>query len=330
SQILDKYEHEMRLGEIWIRGDLSSDLEIQFGRQIVVWGKSDNIRITDVINPLDMREPGMTDIEDLRLPVTMTRLDYSLDTWSLTGLIIHETRFNELPDYGSDYYPSDIHLSNEQKPVFSLDNQEFGLALNGIFNGWDLSIYGARLFDNQYYINRKKNESLEYQHNRINMLGGAVNAAYGNWLLKSETAFFDRLVFDLLPENRYARLDFLLGVEYSGFNNTTISLEAANRHILDYDESLNTMPGKKSENDFQWALRITRNFWHERLSSTLLANVYDALGQNGAAERLEFSYDLNDSWKFTSGLVLYHGGNNAYYERIKNNDRLFVQLKYSF
>ena len=36
----------------------------------------DNLRVTDVLNPMDLRVPGLTDIDDLRLPVTMIKLDY--------------------------------------------------------------------------------------------------------------------------------------------------------------------------------------------------------------------------------------------------------------
>ncbi|MBW2593373.1 MAG: DUF1302 family protein, partial [Deltaproteobacteria bacterium] len=71
DDVLDNCEKEFELGETYIQGSLTSRLDIKFGRQVVVWGKSDNIRVTDVLNPLDMREPGITDIEDLRLPLTM-------------------------------------------------------------------------------------------------------------------------------------------------------------------------------------------------------------------------------------------------------------------
>jgi len=68
NDVLEDYEKEVELREAWVQGKLTDFLDIKVGRQIVVWGRSDNVRITDVLNPLDMREPGMTDIEDLRLP----------------------------------------------------------------------------------------------------------------------------------------------------------------------------------------------------------------------------------------------------------------------
>ena len=52
----------------------------------MAWGISESFRVVDVVNPIDTRKPGMTDIEDLRLAVAMTRFDlYTADECFLTG-----------------------------------------------------------------------------------------------------------------------------------------------------------------------------------------------------------------------------------------------------
>ena len=84
--MLDAYEQESELREVYLQGALASALDIKVGRQIVVWGKSDNIRITDVLNPIDNREPGLVDIEDVRLPLTMSRLDFYFGDWGLSTM----------------------------------------------------------------------------------------------------------------------------------------------------------------------------------------------------------------------------------------------------
>jgi hypothetical protein len=56
EEVLDAYEDEVELSEAFVQGRLNRYLDIKAGRQIVVWGRSDNIRITDVLNPLDLRE----------------------------------------------------------------------------------------------------------------------------------------------------------------------------------------------------------------------------------------------------------------------------------
>lgn len=108
--VLNDYESDTEFREIFIRGKINPRLDLKVGRQIVVWGKSDNFRVVDVLNPPDLREPGLVDIENLRLPSCKSRLDYYQGDWSLSGLAIHEIRFDKLPPYGSDFYPFPVKL----------------------------------------------------------------------------------------------------------------------------------------------------------------------------------------------------------------------------
>jgi hypothetical protein len=104
DDVLDSYETEIEFDEVYLQGSLTKDLDIKAGRQIVVWGRSDNIRITDVLNPLELRWPGLVDIEKLRLAVTMTKLDYYFKGWNLSGIVLHEVRYNRNPEFGSDFF----------------------------------------------------------------------------------------------------------------------------------------------------------------------------------------------------------------------------------
>ncbi|MCP5067102.1 MAG: hypothetical protein GY946_11105, partial [bacterium] len=59
----------------------------------------------DIINPLDNREPGLVDIEDMRRSLAMARLGFFHGPWTLTLLVIPEIRYNKDPGVGSDQYP---------------------------------------------------------------------------------------------------------------------------------------------------------------------------------------------------------------------------------
>ena len=207
TQTLDEYEDEAEFGEVWLQGSPLPGLDLKIGRQIVVWGKSDNIRVIDILNPMDQREPGMTDIEDLRLPVTMSRLDYSLGSWILTGIVVHEARFNKLPTYGSDYYSAVSPLPEEEKPNFALDNQELAMSVNGIFSGWETSFYAAHVFDDTAHVEMNADGGYKRVHARVTMFGAAVNLAQGNWIYKTEAALLTGLEFTALPDEEKTRLD---------------------------------------------------------------------------------------------------------------------------
>jgi len=329
-QVLDEYEKELELKDTYIQGSLTDNLDTKIGRQVVFWGTLDNLRVTDVLNPLDLRLPGLTDIDDLRLPVTMVKLDYYFGNWALSGMAIPEVRFSKLPVFGSDFYPFPTPRPPEDVPDNGFQNVPYAAALTGVFSGWDIGFYGANIFADQAYAEPISPGQFVRKHARINMLGTATNFAIGNWLLKAEAAWFDGLRYTNTPGIQYARIDLGGGVEYSGFSEATVSLEAANRHIFDYNARLELPPDEIRENEFQWALRIAKDFLNDTLTLTLLASTFGIKADDGAFERLEAEYNFTDAVSLRGGVVLYQAGDKGLFQDVEANDRLFVVLKYSF
>jgi hypothetical protein len=335
DDVLDNYEKELEFDEVYLQGSLSSDLDLKAGRQIVVWGRSDNIRITDVLNPLDLRWPGLVDIEKLRLPVTMTKLDYYIKGWNLSGIALHEVRYNWNPEFGSDFFPGSQPLPGRKSPPegFAIDNTQFAASLTGIFQGWDVSFYIADIYAQNGYISTTSlfpATRSELKHPRIKMLGGAFNIARGNWLFKTEAAYFDGFEFSNTADKEYSRLDGLAGVEYAGISDATITLDIANRHYFDFDRRLEDSPDFQKEDLFEWALRITKPYLNETLKLTFLANTFGPNGDDGAVQRFSAEYDYTDSIQLTGGIVFYHSGDLRRTMGIGDNDRVYLDVQYSF
>jgi hypothetical protein len=317
GEVLDEYENDLKAG-----------------RQILVWGKSENIRITDVLNPLDQREPGLTDIEDLRLPVAMTRLDYYQKIlggrWGFTGVAIPEIRFDKRPVFGHDFFPSGNPLPPEAKPADSLDNMEFAFSAAGVYSGWDIAFYLADIYNDTPNAALLSPGKIERRHARLKMLGTAFNLARGNWLWKAEAAFFDGIEFFNASSTDFSRLDMLAGIEYSGFKDTTVSFEAANRHLFDFEENLKQIPDRAAENEFQTVFRLTRKFRHDTVTLTAIASTFGLLGEDGGFQRLSAKYDITDAVSLTGGIVLFRSGDLPIFRDAGDNDRVFLELKYSF
>ncbi len=331
--VIDEYESEIEFREIYLLGSIGKYIDIKLGRQIVVWGKSDNIRVTDVINPLDLREPAMTDIEDLRLPLTMTRVDYYVGDFNISAMAIHEIRFNKTPAFGSDFYPAPIAAPPENKPDSTLENTEYALAINGIFSGWDFSAYYADYYNDEFRLEAVPGfpfPVFQLTHDRLQMVGATANIALGNWLLKGEAAWIYGFEFSNTPDKKYDRVDVLAGFEYSGFSETTISLEAVNRHINEFASILKQPPDQATKNQFQSALRFTRTFINETITLTVLASLFGLTGDDGAFERYTIEYDINDFISVLFGIVTYQSGDLPEMENIGKNDRALIEAKYSF
>jgi len=328
NETLENYESELEFRDAYIRGTLTNSLDIKIGRQIVVWGKSDSIRVVDVLNPLDFREPGMVDIEDLRLPVTMIKADYYFNQWNFSAIAIPEIRFNKVPVYGSDFYVADQKAPDETIPNH-IENSEFALALEGIFSGWDLSFHYANHYDDQAHMILNNGKPIRQEHSRLNLLGVASNIAFGDYLLKIESAYIDGLEF-ASTSTEFSRVDFLMGVDYSGFTDTTLSVEAVNRKLLDYESELSTSIDRTDENEGQIALRYSGSFIHDKINITALAAILGTDFDAGAYYRGSIEYELMNATSVTLGGIVYQSGDNFLLERIAQNDRVFFDLRYSF
>jgi len=339
KEFLDEYEKELELRKLYIRGSLTRKLDAKIGRQIVVWGESDNIRVTDILNPLDLREPGMVDIEDLRLPVFMSKFDYYWDNWALSTIFIHEHRFNKLPVYGSDFYPLPFPGYDDEIPDNTLENTEFAFSFSGMVKGFEVALYLADIYDDTNFLalDYKENGILPVtNHARIQMVGGALNKTLGNWLFKAESAWFHNMRLSayqvgqgfLENDQKYQRLDILGGIEFYGFRNTTIGFEAVDRWYINFDDQADKSGA--NEHNVQYALRASRTFINDTLEAMILASLFGEQADDGGFLRAGLEYDITDSVKTGAGFVLYQSGSAVMLQGIGDNDRIYCDITYSF
>jgi hypothetical protein len=381
EDVIDLYEWEVDFQEVWVMGSLLDDLDLKVGRQVVNWGRSDSLRVLDVLNPLDNREPGLVDIEDLRRPVTMLKTDYYLGDWALSAIAIPEIRFSLNPPLGSDFAPvlsslgtAEAFVFPEDKPDESFNNTQWAAAVKGIFSGWDVSFHYARMYQDMEYLDPRIEwidlgpplgsfpmslEGTMLRHSRTHLVGAGANYTIGSWLFKAEIAWIDGIDYTTstpidfdpigglpipgggtVPENlgivdvptgtvEKSRLDFMGGVEYYGFTDTNIALEVVNRHIFGFRDDMRPLFGYQ-ENQLETALRVTRTFLNERLEVTALGIVFGSYAQDGSVVRLDARYDLLDALELSGGIVFYQKGDPPPFDTIKDNDRFFFEIKYSF
>jgi hypothetical protein len=333
DEVLDTYEIQMELRELYLQASPATQLDIKTGRQIVVWGTSDYVRVVDILNPLDLKNPGTTDIEDLRLPVAMSKIDYYWGPFNLSGIMIHEVRFNETPSYGFIFYPYPQAPASEESPGSNVENSQFALALKGRFSGWDLGLYWADIYHPDTYIANVSDDNISVpvqKHGRVNMFGASSTLVKGNWIIKAESAYWRGLKYTNSPKDRFPRLDVMSGLEYSGFTDTRITLELVNQHLFKFKGDLKNDPDRINEDQFQSVICIEKDFMHETLTLTFLAAGYGDKWQGGSYQRVSAEYDIADSITVKGGVVFYQSGNLPMFNDIGGNDQIFLELKFSF
>ncbi len=313
TQDVDALESEVELFDAYVQGSLSDKLDIKLGHQVVVWGKSDSIRVTDVINPLDNRRPGMTDIEDLRLPETMVKLDYYHDNWRISPIMIIEQRFNKNPPFGGDFNPNPLKMPTQKTP----HSPTYALNIAGEFSGFDVDFYLADIYAQDElalpFINHSK---------KMKMFGTALNYVHESWLLKGEFAYKKELRFLQTGDKTFDRIDALVGFEYNGIADTTLSYDFANKHLTESSVLF-------EQDSYEHALRVTSDFLNATLHGNYLIALYGKQLDEGGFQRAWMKYDIADGIAANIGLVDYIGGSTLF-DAIDDNDMFFMDISYGF
>ncbi|MCG8556213.1 MAG: hypothetical protein MJD61_13135 [Proteobacteria bacterium] len=167
---LDAYRSLVYLGETYVSKDVGP-LRLSIGRQIVAWGQGEAVSLVDVVNPRDLREPGLADLDDSRLPVLATRAAVFAGFQRAELMVVHEAffgyrtpprgPFSSLPallamsPMAAALLPGELEMAFEDRPGrFGLDTQQW--LLRWTYEGpcLDAGLYLASVLDQQVLLDR--------------------------------------------------------------------------------------------------------------------------------------------------------------------------------
>lgn len=328
SDVLSDNELFFDTGDAWIRGELTDWLDIKLGRQVVAWGRSEALRVLDILNPLDQREPARADIEDLRRTVAMARVDAHWEEWTLSAIAIPELRFDLIPEVGSDFYPGTMEFPQERPRHF--EDTEYAGSLTGIFSGWDISFHGAWLWNDTPRFERRQVPGFPARlvHDRFWLVGAGGNYTVGSFLFKGEVAYLHGIGF--FNAGRKSRVDGLFGIEYYGLTDTTFVVEILDRFLFNYESQIGRAPDGVRRHSPALSLRLRRNFWNDTLHVQGVGIILGLDTREGSIVRVDIDYDVADALVVGVGLLLYQQGVSAPLNIYGDNDRLIFRAKWSF
>lgn len=198
----DVYFREYYLTLSWDR------LTVKIGRQQVIWGESDAIRMADIINPLDLSWRWSTEAwEDIRIPLRMINVIYNFSSTKLIReprlqfiyIPEHYQTISFAPSAGSVFHPifgpvsgsdpapwtirsvAKIQWSQQRLEMpdrSSSDNNEFGVKVTGTIKGAELGLF--------YFYNRVDGFVVKFDPTHaplpvafkwpfVNTFGGTIN-----------------------------------------------------------------------------------------------------------------------------------------------------------
>jgi len=338
-----------------------SKLDVRIGRQFVVWGLLEGVRVVDEINPIDFRELILPDLLDYRIPLWMLKLDYYRKEGTWQFLWIPDIRFHKPAPPGSEWellqeVPGTVYPDSNDP-----DNWEYGLRLSTHFWNTDFTFSYFYTWDDFQVVFRNilLNEiTVEPEflprYTRITMYGTTINKQIGNYILKGELAYVKDKYFavanidrdndgflDSQGEFQRDHIRWGLGVEFNlkGFD---IAPGITQWVILDYDPAI-----IQDHYDTSFNLFIRKPMPKSSMLFEFLAIDFITLKETYINP--EWTFMVTDRFHISTGLDIFNGQTSQFgvlastfgqpsllnqrsqfIGNFHDNDRVYVEFKYSF
>jgi hypothetical protein len=305
------------------------NLDVHLGKQQVVWGKTDGFRVTDVVNPLDLRDTALTEFLDQRIPLWMANLEYYFNTdFSVQALIISDLEFNA---FSSPAFLEGVIVHSANTPEENVKNTEYGLKFTGFYNGWDFTLNYLYSWDDMPVFRRSvdadtRTITISPEHERMHIVGSTFANVLWDTVVRGEVAakigkYFavdDLTVSDMVVEK--TSLSYALAFERDLLDIHWIA-QVLQETILEYDEAITI-----DEISTYATLNGSKDFLQETLDVEMFI-IYNAQNEQFTLKP-SIEYDLNDAITLSAGVDFVVGKNSDTVD--ENTERIYAEVKYSF
>ncbi len=341
----------------------ASSWDLRLGKQYIIWGVLEGVRVVDEINPMNFRELILLDLLDYRMALWSAKLDYYSPLGDLQFVIIPELQFHKPAPKGSEWqlqeespgtrYPESWNLYNTEYGArwsFDLFNTEFTLSY---FYTWD----DFPVLFRTIRVDGTVDPVFNPAYTRISMYGGTAVRQIGDVVFKAEFAYVEDKYFGLsntadkngdgfVDTSGVTQRDHIrwgAGIEYV-LASWDVANGIAQWVILDYDETI-----IQDEVDTSLSVFIRREFpQYSMVVQMLYLHLVD-LKETYIKPKAIFQ--ITNNFQFAVGADFLEGSTSdfgsssglvqgqqfdvniqraQFLGNFYDNDRVFVEFKYSF
>lgn len=314
------------------------NLDLRVGRQIVVWGVADALRLTDCVSPCDYTEFLAQEYDDIRMPVNALRTRYTWRSVTFEAICNPVADFFILPTdrhnpwaltLPSAPLPYTIDLES-CKPEKRLRNMEYGGRITTNLSGIDFSLSVLRTWNKMPALSLTVSDNgksllVKGEYRRMTMLGADCSLPVGQFVLRGEAAcYFDEAQSrgvgkDVVCRNTY---NILAGVDWYPGNDWNFSAQYCHKYTAGNLDGLSV---------YRHAALATARISKELMRNSLKLSTfaYVDVSNGGVFNRFSASYALNDQIELTAGYDFFHADKGKF-AMYKQNSEVWVKAKYSF
>jgi hypothetical protein len=334
---------DVELREAFVDTEIG-DAFVRIGKQQVVWGQADGLKVLDVLNPQSFREFILDDFEESRIPLWTLNAEIPIGDTTLQLLWIPDTTYDDIPEAGATFeftspllvpqVPPGVPVSFDalQKPDEFIADSDIGAKLSMFVGGWDFSFnYAYHYFDRP--VTRREitangvNVSQNYE--RTHLIGGTASTVLGDFTLRGEIGYSsDRhfLTNDVTDPDGVVRtgdLSYVFGLDYQGWRDWFVSGQIFQSIITD------SAPGLvRDDVDTTLTLLVRRDFLNDSLRAEAL--LIQSLNQEDGVLQASLNFEWRSNIELKVGADIFYGNSNGIFGLFGHNDRVSVGIDIGF
>ncbi len=326
---------------------------LTIGKQQVVWGTADGLRVLDVVNPFSFREFLLEDFDEARIPIWMVNYIHSINyTTDLQFLFIPDQTFNDFPDGDGAAIPeyqittprfnpaipsgiAGVNVEGLKRPSTSLANADIGLRLATRLNTVDFTLNYLYQYDDIPVSYRRIDSSsgqpildLWQEYERIHILGSTLSTDLSSTVvLRYELGLIHdrRILTESITTNdgilTTDELSYVLGLDWSGISDTLLSMQLFQSVLADDAPDL-----VRDKTDSTLTFAVNRRFLHDTLTVDFL--VLHNLNDHDELYQAEIQYALYDGINIWLGADVFSGHKNGLLGQFNNTDRIIAGVEW--
>lgn len=338
---------DLELREFYVKGALGRTF-LTVGKQQIVWGQADGLKVLDVVNPQDFHEFILDKFDASRIPLWAVNAEIPLADMVLQLVWLPDQTYHDLPERGARFALTTplvvprvppgvlVQVRDVQRPNHFFLDSDIGFRLSAFTGGWNITVNYLYHYDDLPVLFRQVARTpagllatVTPRYKRTHLMGGTFSTAVGNFVVRGELGFsLDRFLPTSNPMDadgvvKTSEFASVFGLDWSGLRKTFVSIQLFLNMIMD------TPPGVfRDQVESIMTGLVRREFWNDSLVGELVW--LQSLNRGDGLVRPRLRYQLRSNVTVWGGADVFYGHQAGLFGQFNQRDRIVLGIEWGF
>ena len=325
------------------------DVFLRLGKQQIVWGEADGLRVLDIINPFHFREFILPEFEDYRIPLWTAQVEVPVGQATAQFVWIPDHTYDDVPGPGSTFAFSSsrvvppvpaalaatgpVIVEEPERPDDLIADDDYGVRLTAFLGGWDLSLNYLYHYQDQSIPIREAlpggGVRFTPTYERTHVIGGTFSNAFGDFTVRGEAAYSTDRFFitdDLADADgvfETGEFGAVLGLDYQYDADLLISGQVFPSVIEDPPAG-----ATRDQVDMNLTLLVEQQFLNDTVTASGL--LIQSANDGDGVFQADLEYQVRSNVILTLGADIFYGDEDGLYGQFGSADRITVGVEIGF